>query len=45
MRQHPAFQGAVDERIEDGTYGRTLDKWGTRDSAIEKSLISPPEHK
>ncbi|MFD8921606.1 ABC transporter substrate-binding protein [Streptomyces sp. NPDC059569] len=40
-----AFQGAVDQLIDDGTYRRILDKWGTEDSAIEESQISPPEKK
>lgn len=40
-----AFQGAVNELIADGTYRRILDRWGTQDSAIEKSEISPPEQK
>ncbi|MFF3749472.1 ABC transporter substrate-binding protein [Streptomyces sp. NPDC002018] len=40
-----AFQGAVNELIDNGTYGRILTKWGTQDSAIEESLISPPETK
>ncbi|WP_245703686.1 ABC transporter substrate-binding protein [Streptomyces lushanensis] len=38
-----AFQGAVNELIDDGTYARILKKWGTEDSAIEESRISPPE--
>ncbi|WP_033818792.1 ABC transporter substrate-binding protein [Kitasatospora sp. MBT63] len=40
----PAFQAAVNQLIKDGTYGRILQKWGTTDSAIPESLISPPEH-
>ncbi|MEV4613303.1 ABC transporter substrate-binding protein [Kitasatospora sp. NPDC049258] len=40
----PAFQAAVNQLIKDGTYGRILQKWGTTDSAITQSLISPPEH-
>ncbi|HEX6341336.1 ABC transporter substrate-binding protein [Umezawaea sp.] len=39
----PAFQKAVNKLIQDGTYQRILEKWGTRDSAIPESLISPPE--
>ncbi|MET1073367.1 MAG: ABC transporter substrate-binding protein [Umezawaea sp.] len=39
----PAFQGAVNKLIADGTYQRILDKWGTQDSAIQESRISPPE--
>ena len=39
----PAFQAAVNRLIEDGTYARILKKWGTTDSAIAKSEISPPE--
>ncbi|MBB5960281.1 polar amino acid transport system substrate-binding protein [Saccharothrix tamanrassetensis] len=39
----PAFQAAVNKLIADGVYQRILDKWGTRDSAIPESLISPPE--
>ncbi|WP_030683544.1 ABC transporter substrate-binding protein [Streptomyces sp. NRRL B-1347] len=41
----PAFQAAVNQLIEDGTYDRILKKWGTRASAIETSRISPPEIK
>ncbi|MFJ7996354.1 ABC transporter substrate-binding protein [Streptomyces sp. NPDC096310] len=40
-----AFQAAVNELIQDGTYRKILDKWGTRESAIEESRISPPEQK
>ncbi|MFE4171723.1 ABC transporter substrate-binding protein [Streptomyces sp. NPDC056909] len=40
-----AFQGAVNELIDNGTYDRILKKWGTQDSAIEESRISPPETK
>ena len=40
----PAFQAAVNKIIEDGAYERILDKWGTENSAIPESLISPPEH-
>ncbi|MFD7699223.1 ABC transporter substrate-binding protein [Streptomyces caelestis] len=39
-----AFRAAVDELIEDGTYARILEKWGTSASAIETSRINPPEH-
>ncbi|MGP2439309.1 ABC transporter substrate-binding protein [Streptomyces sp. JW3] len=39
-----AFQAAVDELIEDGTYARILKKWGTSASAIDASRINPPEH-
>ncbi|MFD7322675.1 ABC transporter substrate-binding protein [Streptomyces sp. NPDC059875] len=39
-----AFQAAVNELIEDGTYARILEKWGTADSAIDTSRINPPEH-
>ncbi|GCB44956.1 ABC transporter substrate-binding protein [Streptomyces sp. NL15-2K] len=39
-----AFQAAVNELIEDGTYARILKKWGTSASAIETSRINPPEH-
>lgn len=39
----PAFQAAVNGLKEDGTYDRILKKWGTSESAIEKSQISPPE--
>ncbi|WP_106617756.1 ABC transporter substrate-binding protein [Saccharothrix carnea] len=39
----PAFQAAVNSLIGSGTYARILDKWGTKDSAIPESLISPPE--
>ncbi|MEU4801775.1 ABC transporter substrate-binding protein [Actinosynnema sp. NPDC023587] len=40
----PAFQAAVNRLVKDGTYLRILEKWGTEDSAIPESLISPPEH-
>ncbi|MEU5694139.1 ABC transporter substrate-binding protein [Actinosynnema sp. NPDC020468] len=40
----PAFQAAVNKLIENGTYKKILDKWGTQDSAIPKSEISPAEH-
>ncbi|MGW7521447.1 ABC transporter substrate-binding protein [Streptomyces sp. NPDC054796] len=39
----PAFQAAVEHLKEDGTYDRVLRKWGTSESAIERSRISPPE--
>ncbi|MFI5532703.1 ABC transporter substrate-binding protein [Kitasatospora sp. NPDC051853] len=39
----PAFQGAVNQLIQDGTYAKILAKWGTQESAIPKSEISPPE--
>ncbi|CAM5677060.1 Polar amino acid transport system substrate-binding protein OS=Streptomyces violarus OX=67380 GN=FHS41_005396 PE=4 SV=1 [Streptomyces violarus] len=39
-----AFQAAVNELIEDGTYARILKKWGTTASAIDTSQINPPEH-
>ncbi|MDH6448866.1 MULTISPECIES: ABC transporter substrate-binding protein [unclassified Streptomyces] len=38
-----AFQAAVNDLVEDGSYARILKKWGTTDSAIAKSRISPPE--
>ncbi|MFJ1594612.1 ABC transporter substrate-binding protein [Kitasatospora albolonga] len=41
----PAFQAAVNRLKEDGTYDRILEKWGTTESAIETSQISPPELK
>ncbi|MGX1953547.1 ABC transporter substrate-binding protein [Streptomyces anulatus] len=41
----PAFQAAVNRLKEDGTYDRILKKWGTSESAIEASEISPPELK
>ncbi|MFI8932789.1 ABC transporter substrate-binding protein [Streptomyces sp. NPDC053474] len=41
----PAFQAAVNQLIEDGTYDRILKKWGTRASAIDASRISPREIK
>ncbi|MFH9694999.1 ABC transporter substrate-binding protein [Streptomyces globisporus] len=41
----PAFQAAVNRLKEDGTYDRILKKWGTAESAIETSEISPPELK
>ncbi|QIJ61011.1 ABC transporter substrate-binding protein [Streptomyces sp. JB150] len=40
-----AFQAAVNELIEDGTYAKILDKWGTTASAIDASRINPPEHR
>lgn len=40
----PAFQAAVNELIKDGTYQQILRKWGTTDSAIKESQVSPPEH-
>ncbi|MEU7722163.1 ABC transporter substrate-binding protein [Streptomyces tibetensis] len=39
-----AFQAAVNELIKNGTYARTLAKWGTTASAIDTSRINPPEH-
>lgn len=39
----PAFQAAVNRLKEDGTYDRILKKWGTTESAIPSSEISPPE--
>lgn len=41
----PAFQAVVNRLEQDGTYDRTLKKWGTIESAIEASEISPPELK
>ncbi|MEW2086035.1 ABC transporter substrate-binding protein [Streptomyces sp. NPDC005283] len=41
----PAFQAAVNKLRTDGTYDRILKKWGTTESAIAKSQISPPELK
>ncbi|MZD04625.1 transporter substrate-binding domain-containing protein [Streptomyces sp. SID5785] len=41
----PAFRAAVNKLIEDGTYRKILDKWGTGPSAIKTSQISPPEIK
>lgn len=41
----PAFQAAVNKLKKDGTYDRILAKWGTAESGIERSEISPPEHK
>jgi len=40
-----AFQAAVNELIEDGTYAEILAKWGTTASAIDASRINPPEHR
>ncbi len=40
-----AFQAAVNELIENGTYDRILKKWGTAASAIDTSRINPPEHR
>ncbi|MEU5622214.1 ABC transporter substrate-binding protein [Streptomyces tendae] len=39
----PALRAAVNGLIADGTYARILKKWGTTESAIAKSEISPPE--
>ncbi|MDT9686234.1 ABC transporter substrate-binding protein [Streptomyces sp. TRM76323] len=39
-----AFQAAVNELIENGTYARILEKWGTTASAIDTSQINPSEH-
>ncbi|MFD0056117.1 ABC transporter substrate-binding protein [Streptomyces sp. NPDC127168] len=39
-----AFQAAVNELIEDGTYARILKKWGTSASAIDTARINPAEH-
>ncbi|MFD9292624.1 ABC transporter substrate-binding protein [Streptomyces sp. NPDC060030] len=39
----PAFRAAVDALKSDGTYDRILKKWGTSESAIRSSQISPPE--
>ncbi|MDQ0797200.1 ABC transporter substrate-binding protein [Streptomyces sp. B1I3] len=39
----PAFQAAVNGLKTDGTYDRILEKWGTGESAIRTSRISPPE--
>ncbi|MFH8222325.1 ABC transporter substrate-binding protein [Streptomyces sp. NPDC018057] len=39
----PAFRAAVNKLIADGTYAKILDKWGTKDSALRTSRISPPE--
>ncbi|MFE9727056.1 ABC transporter substrate-binding protein [Streptomyces sp. NPDC005794] len=41
----PAFQAAVNGLKADGTYDRILKKWGTSESAIRTSQISPPEIK
>ncbi|MEU0851393.1 ABC transporter substrate-binding protein [Streptomyces flaveolus] len=41
----PALQAAVNGLIADGTYDRILKKWGTTESAIPRSEISPPELK
>ncbi|MFD1149180.1 ABC transporter substrate-binding protein [Saccharothrix hoggarensis] len=40
----PAFRAAVDKLIATGAYQAILAKWGTTDSAIPRSEISPPEH-
>ncbi|MFD7061069.1 ABC transporter substrate-binding protein [Streptomyces sp. NPDC059906] len=39
----PALRAAVNGLITDGTYARILKKWGTTESAIAESEISPPE--
>ncbi len=41
----PALRTAVNGLIADGTYDRILKKWGTTESAIDRSEISPPELK
>ncbi|MFD9423475.1 MULTISPECIES: ABC transporter substrate-binding protein [unclassified Streptomyces] len=41
----PAFRAAVNGLRADGTYDRILKKWGTAESAITSSRISPPELK
>jgi polar amino acid transport system substrate-binding protein len=40
-----AFQAALNDLIENGTYARILGKWGTAGSARTSSRISPPELK
>ncbi|RII09366.1 Cystine-binding periplasmic protein precursor [Streptomyces sp. YIM 130001] len=40
-----AFQAAVDELIDNGSYAKILDRWGTKASALEASRINPPEHR
>ncbi|GAA2775524.1 ABC transporter substrate-binding protein [Saccharopolyspora taberi] len=39
----PALQAAVNKLIQDGSYQRILQKWGTGSSAIAQSQLSPPE--
>ncbi|GAA4831337.1 ABC transporter substrate-binding protein [Saccharopolyspora rosea] len=39
----PALQAAVNRLIADGSYARILHKWGTDNSAIPRSRITPPE--
>ncbi|MEU3712252.1 ABC transporter substrate-binding protein [Streptomyces catenulae] len=39
----PAFRAAVNHLIENGSYHKILKKWGTADSALTTSRISPPE--
>ncbi|WP_353941661.1 ABC transporter substrate-binding protein [Streptomyces sp. HUAS MG91] len=41
----PAFRSAVNRLIADGTYRKILAKWGTSESSISTSRISPPEIK
>lgn len=41
----PALRSAVNRLIANGDYARILEKWGTKDSALTESRISPPELK
>jgi len=37
-----ALAGAINEIIENGTYGKVLERWGLSDEAVTKSEINPP---
>jgi polar amino acid transport system substrate-binding protein len=39
----PAVHAAMQRLIDDGTYSRILEKWGTSPSAVRSSEINPPE--
>ncbi len=36
-----AMRAAVQQLIDDGTYGKILDKWGLKDAGIKTSMINP----
>lgn len=42
-REGVKFQAAVNKLVEGGSHAKILKKWGTTDSALTKSGISPPE--
>ncbi|WP_112491848.1 ABC transporter substrate-binding protein [Streptomyces bacillaris] len=37
-----AYAAAIDHIIEDGSYGKVLERWGLTGEAVEKSEINPP---